>query len=217
MEETGPDPDPGETTKAVFTLNYPRIHVPFEITLWVLLASFAKIGERLHVLHMVWVPELCLLISIGLIVGGIMHSMHEEPPAVLTSNAFFLYMLPPIVLDSGYFMPIWPFFENFATVLWFAVVGILWYSIGIGISLFAICQIEVFGVQDINLQENLLFASIISGCAYCMLFGVLFGFVAAFTTHFTGKVREIEPLMIFLYSYLAYLIAELFAISSIMA
>ncbi len=50
-----------------------------------------------------------------------------------------------------------------------------------------------------------------------MLFGVLFGFVAAFTTRFTGKVREIEPLIIFLYSYLAYLIAELLAISSIMA
>lgn len=50
-----------------------------------------------------------------------------------------------------------------------------------------------------------------------MLLGLLFGFVAAFTTRFTGKVREIEPLIIFLYSYLAYLIAELVAISSIMA
>lgn len=47
-------------------------------------------------------------------------------------------------------------------MLWFAVVGTLWNSIGIGMSLFAICQIEAFGVQDINLQENLLFASIIS-------------------------------------------------------
>lgn len=137
----------------------------------------------------IWVPESCLLISIGLIVGGIMHSVHEEPPAVLTSNVFFLYMLPLIVLDSGYFMPTRPFFENIGTVrhkpqtnansccpsqhqcdplclcrqvLWFAVVGTLWNSIGIGMSLFAICQIEAFGVQDINLQENLLFASIIS-------------------------------------------------------
>lgn len=50
----------------------------------------------------------------------------------------------------------------FAQVLWFAVVGTLWNSIGIGMSLFAICQIEAFGVQDINLQENLLFATIIS-------------------------------------------------------
>lgn len=47
-------------------------------------------------------------------------------------------------------------------MLWFAVVGTLWNSIGIGMSLFAICQIEAFGVQDINLQENLLFATIIS-------------------------------------------------------
>uniref|UniRef100_A0A8C1UMW7 Sodium/hydrogen exchanger n=1 Tax=Cyprinus carpio TaxID=7962 RepID=A0A8C1UMW7_CYPCA len=282
VEETDPDPDPGETTQAVFTLNYPRIQIPFEITLWVLLVSFAKIGFHVYHKITVWVPESCLLISIGLIVGGIMHSLHEKPPAVLTSNVFFLYMLPPIVLDSGYFMPTRPFFENFGTVLWFAVVGTLWNSIGIGISLFAICQIEAFGVQAITLQENFLFASIISAvepvavltvfedisiheqlyivvfgeCLFNdavtvvlynlfnnvaamevveagevfldigrffvvglggMIFGALFGFVAAFTTRFTGKVREIEPLIIFLYSYLAYLIAELFAISSIMA
>ena len=71
-----------------------------------------------HVCHKItiWVPETCLLLSIGLIVGGIMHFVHEEPPAVLTSSVFFLYMLPPIVLDSGYFMPIRPFFENIGTV-----------------------------------------------------------------------------------------------------
>jgi len=71
-----------------------------------------------HVYHKItiWVPESCLLISIGLIVGAIMHSVNEEPPAVLTSNVFFLYMLPPIVLDSGYFMPSRPFFENVGTV-----------------------------------------------------------------------------------------------------
>uniref|UniRef100_A0A3P9D6B9 Sodium/hydrogen exchanger n=1 Tax=Maylandia zebra TaxID=106582 RepID=A0A3P9D6B9_9CICH len=266
----------------VFTMNYPRIQIPFEITLWVLLASFAKIGFHVYHKITIWVPESCLLISIGLIVGAIMHSVHEEPPAVLTSNVFFLYMLPLIVLESGYFMPTRPFFENIGTVFWFAVVGTLWNSIGIGISLFAICQIPAFGVQDINLQENLLFSAIISAvdpvavlnvfedvsvneqlyivvfgeCLFNdavtvvlynmfsfvaempvvepvdvfigvarffivglggMAFGILFGFVAAFTTRFTSKVREIEPLFVFMYSYLAYLVAELFAISSIMA
>uniref|UniRef100_A0A8C6WUE0 Sodium/hydrogen exchanger n=1 Tax=Neogobius melanostomus TaxID=47308 RepID=A0A8C6WUE0_9GOBI len=266
----------------VFTMDYPRIQIPFEVTLWILLASFAKIGFHVYHKVTVWVPESCLLITIGLIVGAIMHSVQEEPPAVLTSNVFLLYMLPPIVLDSGYFMPTRPFFENIGTVLWFAVVGTLWNSIGIGMSLFAICQIEAFGVQDINLQENLLFASIISAVdpvavlsvfedvsvnenlyivvfgeslfsdavtvvLYNMfnfvadmpvvepedvflgvanffvvglggiVFGILFGFVSAFTTRFTSKVREIEPLFIFMYSYLAYLVAELFAISSIMA
>ncbi|KAK5607881.1 hypothetical protein CRENBAI_009474 [Crenichthys baileyi] len=266
----------------VFTMDYPRIQIPFEITLWMLLASFAKIGFHVYHKITIWVPESCLLITIGLIVGGIMHSVKEEPPAVLSSNVFFLYMLPPIVLDSGYFMPTRPFFENVGTVFWFAVVGTLWNSIGIGMSLYAICQIEAFGVQDINLQENLLFAAIISAVdpvavlnvfedvsvneqlyivvfgeclfndavtvvLYSMFsfvaempvvepvdvflgvarffvvglggmgFGILFGFVAAFTTRFTSRVREIEPLFIFMYSYLAYLVAELFAISSIMA
>ncbi|XP_029567959.1 sodium/hydrogen exchanger 2 [Salmo trutta] len=275
-------PDPENSNLPVFTMDYARIQVPFEVTLWVLLASFAKIG--FHVYHKItfWVPESCLLISIGLIVGAIMHSVHEEPPAVLSYNVFFLFMLPPIVLDSGYFMPTRPFFENVGTVLWFAVVGTLWNSIGIGMSLYAVCQIEAFEVQDINLQENMLFAAIISAvdpvavlsvfedvsvneqlyivvfgeCLFNdavtvvlynmfnfvaempvvepvdvflgvarffvvglggMGFGVIFGFVASFTTRFTSNVKEIEPLFIFMYSYLAYLVAELFSISSIMA
>nr|XP_015821634.2 sodium/hydrogen exchanger 2 [Nothobranchius furzeri] len=282
--ENGPQsyPNAKKSNLPVFTINYSRIQIPFEITLWMLLASFAKVGFHVYHKITIWVPESCLLISIGLIVGGIMYSVHEEPPAVLSNSVFFLYILPPMVLESGYFMPTRPFFENIGTVFWFAVVGTLWNSIGIGISLFGICQIEAFGVQDINLQENLLFASIISAvdpvavltvfedvsvneqlyivvfgeCLFNdavtvvlynmfsfvaempvvepvdvflgmarflvvglggMGFGILFGFVASFTTRFTSKVREIEPLFIFMYSYLAYLVAELFAISSIMA
>lgn len=38
-------PDDENTNLPVFTMDYPRIQIPFEITLWVLLASFAKIGE----------------------------------------------------------------------------------------------------------------------------------------------------------------------------
>ncbi|XP_061632513.1 sodium/hydrogen exchanger 2-like [Phyllopteryx taeniolatus] len=275
-------PDEERASLPVFTMDYPRIQVPFEITLWVLLASFAKIGFHIYNKITIWIPESCLLISIGLIVGAIMHSVKEEPPAVLTSNVFFLYMLPLIVLENGYFMPTRPFYENIGTVLWYAVVGTLWNSIGIGLSLFAICQFEVFGVQDINLQENLLFASIISAVdpvavlnvfddidvneqihivifgeglfndavtvvlysmfsfvadmsafestdvflgvarffvvgAGGLFFGLVFGFVAAFTTRFTHSARQIEPLFVFMFSYLAYLAAELFAISSILA
>ncbi|KAI3365822.1 hypothetical protein L3Q82_000812 [Scortum barcoo] len=275
-------PEEVRASLPVFTMDYHRIQVPFEFTLWVLLASFAKIGFHIYHKITIWIPESCLLIVIGLIVGAIMHSVKEEPPAVLRSNVFFLYMLPLIVLDNGYFMPTRPFFENIGTVLWYAVVGTLWNSIGVGLSLYAICQIEVFGLQDINLQENLLFASIISTVdpvgalnvfedigvneqmyivifgeglfsdavtvvLYSMfafltnmpivestdvflgvarfavvavggvLFGLLFGFVAAFTTRFTHNVRQIEPLFIFMYSYLAYLVAELFAISSVLS
>lgn len=37
-------PDEERAHLPVFTMDYPRIQVPFEFTLWVLLASFAKIG-----------------------------------------------------------------------------------------------------------------------------------------------------------------------------
>ncbi|XP_041637363.1 sodium/hydrogen exchanger 2-like [Cheilinus undulatus] len=275
-------PDEKRGNLPVFTMDYPRIQVPFEFTLWVLLASFAKIGFHIYHKITIWIPESCLLITIGLIVGAIMHAVKEEPPAVLRSTVFFLYMLPPIVLDNGYFMPTRPFFENCGTVLWYAVVGTLWNSIGIGISLYIICQFEVFGITDMDLQENLLFASIISAvdpvaalnvfedigvneqiyivifgeglfndavtvvlynmfsflvemdgvesldvvlgvarfivvAAGGIFFGLLFGFTAAFTTRFTHNVRHIEPLFVFMYSYLAYLIAECFSISSVMA
>ncbi|XP_054915187.1 sodium/hydrogen exchanger 2-like [Poeciliopsis prolifica] len=280
--EPQPYPEEEKGNLPVFTMDYGRIQIPFEFTLWILLASFSKIGFHIYQKITIWIPESCLLIGIGLIVGGIMHSVKEEPPAVLSSDVFFLYMLPPIVLDSGYFMPTRLFFENVGTVMWYAVVGTLWNSIGIGLSLFAICQFEVFDLQDINLQENLLFASIISAVdpvaalnvfddigvneqiyivifgeglfndavtlvLYSMfafladmpvvdsvdvflgvarffvvgiggvLFGLLFGFMAAFTSRFTSRVREIEPLFIFMFSYLAYLVAELFAISSVLS
>lgn len=38
-------PDAEKANLPVFTMDYARIQIPFEITLWVLLASFAKIGE----------------------------------------------------------------------------------------------------------------------------------------------------------------------------
>lgn len=45
--DNGPQafPDAEKANLPVFTMDYPRIQIPFEITLWMLLASFAKIGE----------------------------------------------------------------------------------------------------------------------------------------------------------------------------
>ncbi|CAM9323642.1 unnamed protein product [Lampetra planeri] len=133
--------------------------------------------------------------------------------------------------------------------MWYAVVGTLWNSIGIGLSLFAICQFEVFGVQDVNLQENLLFASIISAVDPVAVLNVfedigvqradahrhiwrrtvqrtpspvalytMFSFVTEMSAvESTDVFLGIEPLFVFMYSYLAYLVAELFAISSVLA
>lgn len=50
-----------------------------------------------------------------------------------------------------------------------------------------------------------------------LIVGIVYGIMAALTSRFTSHSRVIEPLFIFLYSYLAYLSAEVFHLSGIMA
>ncbi|XP_030066592.1 sodium/hydrogen exchanger 2-like [Microcaecilia unicolor] len=265
-----------------FSLHFQHVHVPFEITLWIMLASLAKIGFHLYSKLPSIVPESCLLIIVGLIMGGIIHSIKAKSSPVMRGDTFFLYLLPPIVLDAGYFMPNRPFFENLGTILCYAVVGTLWNAFGVGVSLYGICQVEAFGLKDISLLQNLWFGSLIAavdpvavlsvfeeihvnerlhilvlgesllndavtvvlhklfeifnqmteikfadivagaGQFFLVVFGgtvigLGFGVLAALTTRFTKNIRVIEPLFVFLYSYLSYLTAEMFHFSGIVA
>ncbi|XP_040020125.2 sodium/hydrogen exchanger 1 isoform X1 [Gasterosteus aculeatus] len=269
----------------VLSLDYHHIHVPFEIALWVLLASLMKLGFHLIPRLSSIVPESCLLIVVGLLVGGFIKLAGEKVPPVLDSQSFFLCLLPPIILDAGYFLPIRPFMENLGTILMFAVVGTLWNAFFVGGLLYAVCQIQPGNPSDLHnleLLPCLLFASIISAVdpvavlavfeeihinelLHILVFGesllndavtvvlyhlfeeysgagtvtildgvlgvisflvvalggvlvgAIYGFLAAFTSRFTSHVRVIEPLFVFVYSYMAYLSAEMFHLSGIMA
>lgn len=107
------------------------------------------------------VPESCLLIFVGLLVGGLIKAIGEEAP-VLDSKLFFLYLLPPIILDAGYFLPIRAFTENMGTILVFAVVGTLWNAFFIGGMMYGVCRIEGAKLGSVDLLSCLLFGSIIS-------------------------------------------------------
>lgn len=50
-----------------------------------------------------------------------------------------------------------------------------------------------------------------------IMVGAIYGILSAFTSRFTSHTRVIEPLFVFVYSYLAYLSAEVFHLSGIMA
>ncbi|CAJ0934341.1 unnamed protein product [Ranitomeya imitator] len=285
-EQTSPPPEVDNVSRNgsqvnIFSMEYHHVKTPFEITLCILLASFAKIGFHFSPRVRTVVPESCVLIILGLIMGGIIYFASKQAP-VMNSDVFFLYLLPPIVLDAGYFLPIRPFFENLGPILWYAVLGTLWNVLGIGLSLYGICQVKAFGLTDISLLQNLWFGSLIAAVdpvavlsvfeeihvnekLYILVFGesllndavtvvlyklfkafdgmkdilpsdifigignifvvgiggtlvgLIFGLLAAFTTRFTEHIRVIEPLFVFLYSYLAYLTAEIFHMSGIMA
>ncbi|XP_060091076.1 sodium/hydrogen exchanger 4 [Heteronotia binoei] len=230
-------------------------------------------------------PESCILIVIGVLVGGIIFGTQHRSPPVMNTNIYFLYLLPPIILEGGYFMPTRPFFENFGSILWWSALGSLINAFGIGFSIYAICQIAAFGLQDVNLLDSLLFGSMISAVdpasvlavfeemsvneqLYMMIFGesllndgitvvlynifisftqmhqyediepvdilagfarffvvglggllsgVIFGLAAAFVTRFTQNISAIEPLLVFMFSYLSYLAAETIYVSGILA
>ncbi|CAH0694034.1 unnamed protein product [Spodoptera exigua] len=228
-------------------------------------------------------PESCLLIFVGVLIGALLlstHSVHVQP---LTPDTFFLYMLPPIILDAGYFMPNRLFFDHLGTILLFAVVGTVFNTLTIGASLWACGQTGMFGCTT-PLLDMLLFAALISAVdpvavlavfeeihvdevLYIVVFGesllndavtvvlyhmfeaytemgpsrleytdflaglasflvvavggtcigVVWGFATGLVTRFTHEVRVIEPIFIFVMAYLAYLNAEMFHMSGILA
>uniref|UniRef100_A0A8C5MUQ4 Sodium/hydrogen exchanger n=1 Tax=Leptobrachium leishanense TaxID=445787 RepID=A0A8C5MUQ4_9ANUR len=268
-----------------FSVDYELVQIPYEITLWIILASYAKIGFHLYHKLPAIMPESCILIAIGVLLGGIIFGTDHKAPPAMRTDIYFLYLLPPIVLEGGYFLPTRPFFENIGTIIWWAVMGTLINAFGIGLCLHGICQIEAFKLSDINLYQNLLYGSLISAVdpvavlavfeeisvneqLYMLIFGesllndgitvvlynifisftqmhtfeeieavdilagigrffmvgiggvffgIVFGFLSAFMTRFTKNITSIEPLLVFMFSYLSYLSAETFYLSGILA
>ncbi|XP_018101925.1 sodium/hydrogen exchanger 1 isoform X2 [Xenopus laevis] len=188
----------------VLDLDYTRIRMPFEIALWILLASLMKLGFHVIPTLSSVVPESCLLIVVGLLVGGLIKAVGETPP-VLKSDVFFLFLLPPIILDAGYFLPLRPFSENLGTILMFAVVLYHLFE--------EFADLEQITFRDISLGILSFLVVALGG----LFVGLVYGVIAAFTSRFTSHIRVIEPLFVFLCSYMAYLSAELFHLSGIMA
>ncbi|CAH2221664.1 sodium hydrogen exchanger 1 [Pelobates cultripes] len=73
--------------------------------------------------------------------------------------------------------------------------------------------LDQLSFRDISLGFLSFFVVALGG----VFVGVVYGIIGAFTSRFTSHIRVIEPLFVFLYSYMAYLSAELFHLSGIMA
>uniref|UniRef100_A0A8D8LMC1 Sodium/hydrogen exchanger n=1 Tax=Cacopsylla melanoneura TaxID=428564 RepID=A0A8D8LMC1_9HEMI len=267
----------------VAAIEFHRVETPFIIAVWILSASLAKIGFHMAPQLNQMFPESCLLIVVGVVIGLLLlltTNIHIHP---LTPDTFFLYMLPPIILDAGYFMPNRLFFDHLGTILLFAVIGTIFNTLSIGISLWAVGQSGMFGphcpllemllfaalisavdpvavlavFEEIHVNEilyivvfgesllndavtvvlyhmfeaysemghnNVLYVDLLSGLASFFVvaiggtfIGVVWGFLTGFVTRFTNEVRVIEPIFIFVMAYLAYLNAEIFHMSGILA
>ena len=72
-----------------------------------------------------FIPESCLLIVIGVVLGLILFFADASKDHQPDPTTFFLIILPPIIIDAGYFMPSRAFFDQLGTILLFAVIGTL--------------------------------------------------------------------------------------------
>ncbi|XP_071451596.1 sodium/hydrogen exchanger 3-like isoform X9 [Hetaerina americana] len=277
--------DPSKVKRyPVASVEFARVETPFIIGLWIFCASLAKIGFHMAPKLSKMFPESCLLITVGVAIGVLLfHTTNAVHVSPLTPNTFFLYMLPPIILDAGYFMPNRLFFDHLGTILLFAVVGTIFNTLTIGASLWAVGQSGLYGVEtpllemllfsalisavdpvavlavfeEIHVNEilyivvfgesllndavtvvlyhmfeayvemgpgNILYTDLLSGFASFLvvavggtIIGVIWGLLTGFVTRFTHQVRVIEPIFIFVMAYLAYLNAEIFHMSGILA
>ncbi|KAK2181348.1 hypothetical protein NP493_403g07048 [Ridgeia piscesae] len=152
----------GEMRYSVAKFDFAHVAGPMIVTGWILLASIAKIGFHLnHKLSSIF-PESCLLIILGVLLGLILYFADIDGYA-LQSDTFFLYLLPPIILDSGYFMPYRTFFDNLGSILLFAIVGTIYNTITIGLSIWG-CSAVGIALFPIHLKvlHCLVFASLLS-------------------------------------------------------
>ncbi|EFO87792.1 CRE-NHX-3 protein [Caenorhabditis remanei] len=144
----------------LFNWNWEDVHQVYVITTWLLVASLAKILFNLMKPLSKWLPDSSLLIIVGLGLGYILHQTSLSG-AKLDSHAFFLYLLPPIIFDAGYFMPNRALFKNFDSVLVFSVIGTLWNTFAIGGSLLIMAQYDLF-TMTFTTFEILVFSALIS-------------------------------------------------------
>ncbi|CAJ0603189.1 unnamed protein product [Cylicocyclus nassatus] len=142
------------------TFRWEENETPYMITAWLLIAALAKILFHLFK-PLSKLPDSALLIVVGLLLGLILKQSGASIAYSLNSHVFFLYLLPPIIFDAGYFMPNRALFENIDSVLLFAVVGTIWNSIAIGGSLLLLSHYGVFSMA-FSTTEIFVFSALIS-------------------------------------------------------
>ncbi|KAJ1374836.1 Sodium hydrogen exchanger [Parelaphostrongylus tenuis] len=138
----------------LFHIDFSQTGHPLAILTSILLISLMKIVlARFH-----RVPHSVLLLAFGIIMGFFLSLIFEDE-IFLRPSWFFIYLLPLIVLEAGYFLKNKPFFQNIGTICTYAVIGTLFNTTCIALMLFFLR--DIFSVP-LTFLEIAIFATLIS-------------------------------------------------------
>lgn len=133
----------------------------FLIATFLLLAAIVKIiYHHLEPVH-AHVPESCVLIVLGSLIGLIFHSADYGAHLPFNKQLFFMLLLPPIILESSYSLHDREFFFNLKSILLYAIIGTILNIILVGSSLYLVGQFN-FVPNIPSFLELLTFSTIIS-------------------------------------------------------
>jgi len=115
-------------------------------------------------------PESCLLIVVGTVMGLILLAAGQTGYALNTAT-FFVIFLPWIILSAGYFLPLRTVFDNIGVIVMFAVVGTLWNTFAVGLTLWGIGKTGV--LVQLAPVHTLVFASLLAAVDPVAILSVL--------------------------------------------
>jgi len=104
-------------------------------------------------------PESCLLIITGIVMGLMLFAAGQTGYTVNTAT-FLQILLPWIVLSAGYFLPLKSVIDNIGIVTMFAIIGTLWNTFSVGLTLWCFGKIGAF--VQLALVHGLVFASLLA-------------------------------------------------------
>uniref|UniRef100_A0A8B9RCZ0 Sodium/hydrogen exchanger n=1 Tax=Astyanax mexicanus TaxID=7994 RepID=A0A8B9RCZ0_ASTMX len=151
------------TNAFIVKVQWQHVENPYLVVIWILVAGVAKMSVvQLNTRLKSFFPESGLLIICGFILGGIVWGADKAQTFKLTPRNFFYFLLPQIILDTGYFMPNKLFFSNLGAILVHAVIGTVWNAGAVGVSLWGCWLGGAMGDLNIGLLQFLLFGSLLA-------------------------------------------------------
>ncbi|CAL1533011.1 unnamed protein product [Lymnaea stagnalis] len=148
----------------VAAIAYHEVRDPLIFTIVVLLAGISKIGYHHANFLSSKIPESCILIILGTFFGAIIHfsGISQSLPTFFKPHEFFIFLLPPIILEAAFSLHDRTFMENIGSILLFAVLGTVLACIMLGGTLYGLARSGAMGdIAEMSFIEIMVFSSLI--------------------------------------------------------